>query len=210
MSWGPAIGTDMKSLSWGIAVVSVALVACGGAVDEPGAVSSPLSGQPVGSSCVPERENDPTFEGFVESDVSLEVPHGAKSGDPVCLIDHFRGRVSCPYGQTDDFGAREKPTCKTPKGEAVVGGENAWVLAQCVDRRAAQAVYTSCRCANVDGKTDDGDTYCACPTDFACTEVFFAIGASRTGVEGTYCGRKSNTYDPNGACRQICKGDRCP
>lgn len=199
----------MKLLVGLVVVVSVSIVACGGAVDDPPTVSTPLSAKTVGAACVPERENDPTFEGYDETEVTLEVPLGTKSGGPVCLIDHFRGRVSCPYGQTDDHGAREAPTCRTPKGEPVVGGANAWVQAQCMDRRPAQAVYTSCRCANTDGKTDDGEDYCACPDGFACSEVFFALGSVGGGVEGTYCGRKSNAYDGNNACRQVCKGDRC-
>src|SRR5688572_14979278 len=124
----------MKLLVGLVTAVSVSIVACGGAVDEPPTVSTSLSAKTVGAPCVPERENDPSFEGYDETEVSLEVPVGTKSGDAVCLIDHFRGRVSCPYGQTDDQGAREAPTCKTPKGAPVVGGANAWVQAQCVDR----------------------------------------------------------------------------
>ena len=40
------------------------------------------------------------------------------------------------------------------------------VPSQCDKRKADNAVYCSCRCANGYGKTDDGFKYCTCPDGF--------------------------------------------
>jgi hypothetical protein len=47
---------------------------------------------------VPGEENDPTFQGFSSESVSVESNNAACPG--VCLVNHFQGRVTCPYGQT--------------------------------------------------------------------------------------------------------------
>ena len=49
--------------------------------------------------CTPDEEYDPTFQGFSIQDVSVE----SKSYvclSRLCLVNHFQGRVTCPYGQT--------------------------------------------------------------------------------------------------------------
>lgn len=53
----------------------------------------------VGDPCTPDEEFDPTFQGFSVDDVSTE----SKSYvclTRLCLVNHFQGRVTCPYGQT--------------------------------------------------------------------------------------------------------------
>ncbi len=162
----------------------------------------------VGNPCVPLIENDATFGGFQEREVNVE------SGSPscatsVCLINHFRGRVSCPYGQTvDGMGPSGASACKTPsKGEAVTGSggsspKKSLVPAQCVDRAANRAVYCSCRCANGSGRTDDGQQYCSCPDGFACTSLVTSIGPSTSDLAGSYCVKNGTVYDANTACNQ--------
>jgi hypothetical protein len=108
------------------------------------------------------------------------------SGAPVCFADHFQGRVGCPYGQTttNQAPAGASP-CKTPGGEPVVGV----VPPQCVNRQASKVVFWSCRCANAEGKTDDGETYCTCPSSTTCTDAISSIGGEgpESELAGYYC-----------------------
>jgi hypothetical protein len=71
------------------------------------------------------------------------------------------------------------------------------------DRTAADAVYCSCRCANVDGGTGDG-TYCQCPGGMTCTQLvpYFPPSGPSTGapdMSGAYCIKAGTAYD-GGAC----------
>ncbi|HEY0468615.1 MAG TPA: hypothetical protein VGC79_30680, partial [Polyangiaceae bacterium] len=68
----------------------------------------------LGSPCVSVRESDPQFSGFDIDDVIIET--GATGcSSAVCMIDHFRGRASCPYGQSGADGG-----CLLPYGSAPV------------------------------------------------------------------------------------------
>lgn len=161
----------------------------------------------VGAKCTPSREGDPSFRGSGEQQVSVET--GAASCQTgVCLINHFRGRVSCPYGQSaEGVAPAGAQPCTTPKGAAVTGSASdprrkALVPPQCVDRAADRAVYCSCRCANDAGRTDDGGTYCGCSIGFECANVVASIGASTKDTAGSYCVKMGTVYDPDTACNQ--------
>ncbi len=167
----------------------------------------------VGDPCTPDKEYDPAFAGFVEQEVSTEG-ESFQCQTRLCLVNHFRGRVSCPYGQnkdgSDSFAAGGGP-CHVPgTTQAITGNPNdkttgEIVQAQCKDRIADNAVYCSCRCANVDGKTDDGANYCSCPDGFTCTQLVSAIGLGNEGLTGAYCIKNNTNYDPNkGACANLC------
>lgn len=55
----------------------------------------------LGEPCVPAVEVDANFSGFTSGAVMVETrPRGCNS--EVCLVQHFQGRVSCPYGQTEE------------------------------------------------------------------------------------------------------------
>lgn len=71
---------------------------------------------------------------------------------------------------------------------------------QCADRPAEKTVYRSCRCANSDGRTDDGARYCACPDDYSCTQLVSQIGPGDA-ISGSYCIKRGTAYDPATACR---------
>lgn len=136
----------------------------------------------IGSPCIPAAEGSATFDGFSYQVVSIgPIP---ASGEPTCLVDHFRGLVTCPYGQsaTGQAPACALP-CTTPSGEPVTGA----VQPQCANRRAAQTVVWSCRCANAQGATNDGDAYCTCPTGTTCTQTITGIGAAEDDFSGAYC-----------------------
>ena len=191
----------------------------------------------VGDPCTPEQEYDPTFSGFDEKEVNVESK-SFQCQTRLCLVNHFRGRVSCPYGQNsqasglpggDAFGTMTGGDNKLGGPCIVPGtqGSNAIpidptidpntgkplnplpksgkeVQAQCVDRKTANAVYCSCRCANVDGATNDGANYCTCPDGYTCSQLVTSIGAGDTGLTGAYCIKNSTAYDANSACASSC------
>jgi hypothetical protein len=121
-------------------------------------------------------------------------------------VNHFQGRVSCPYGQGWDAKALKPTTnapatatCFTPGiGTAVTGpvttsgaevdpAAGATVKGQCTDRTADKTVYCSCRCADINGTQNNG-TFCNCPDGFACTQLVSSLSAmTDQGLTGAYC-----------------------
>jgi hypothetical protein len=73
-------------------------------------------------------------------------------------------------------------------------------------------MYWSCRCANADGQTNDGDTYCACPSGFACTQAVRSIGDLGKPYSGAYCIKDGTVYDAATACSTTCDptANPCP
>jgi hypothetical protein len=52
----------------------------------------------VGDPCIPEQEYDQAFLGFDPEEVNVESK-SFQCLTRLCLVNHFRGRVTCPYGQ---------------------------------------------------------------------------------------------------------------
>src|ERR1044071_3402957 len=52
----------------------------------------------VGDPCTPEDEYQQNFNGFAETEVNVESK-SFQCETRVCIVNHFKGRVSCPYGQ---------------------------------------------------------------------------------------------------------------
>jgi len=168
----------------------------------------------VGDPCTPEQEYNTGFGGFSEGEVNVESK-SFQCLTRLCLVNHFRGRVSCPYGQDSSGNAPPgaKAACAVPGGDPTSATDHinpndpktgAAVQSQCVDRTASAAVYCSCRCANLDGKTDDGSNYCTCPDGFQCTQLVTSIGAGDTGLTGAYCIRNNTKFDSNNNCSEQC------
>ena len=67
----------------------------------------------MGDPCIPEDEYSPTFSGFGETEVNVES-RSFQCETRICIADHFRGRVSCPYGQTKDYVTANAPNAKNP------------------------------------------------------------------------------------------------
>ena len=200
-----------------MAFVCAIVVACGGEI------ANRYTNAQIGQPCMSVCENHTTFREFELNEVSVELP--APDADPgvlVCLMNHFRGRVTCPYGQSKDAlelpavdGASGGPfssgvsECKTPQGVAVTGSpadptNGALVEPQCADRRPARAVTWSCRCAAADGTTNDGATYCTCPTGTECSQVVVPIGSLNDDISGAYCIPVGSEYDPMTGCTVAC------
>jgi hypothetical protein len=179
----------------------------------------------IGDPCVPDYEYDTTFLGFELSEVHVDrSPQlaGFECGANICIVNHFRGRITCPYGQdkaglslpgtdgassgafpaTDTSGNPVGP-CLTPRALPVTGNpsndptDDAEVRPQCLDRAGTKAVYCSCRCANPDGRTDDGARYCSCPDGFTCSQLLSPDDKpnSAPGMAGAYCIKNNTEYN---------------
>jgi hypothetical protein len=156
----------------------------------------------VGDPCVPEPEYDPTYTGAVLTDTDIESK-SYQCQSFLCLVNHFQGRVSCPYGQPNtDAGYAGANPCVTPIGQPIVGTNgDGGVAPNCVNRQRSDAVYCSCRCENVEGQTNDGFNYCTCPDGFTCTQLVSSIGGqSFPGLTGGYCVKNGTAYPDNFIC----------
>jgi hypothetical protein len=160
----------------------------------------------VGDPCIPELEYDPNFNAFTLGDVYLESK-SFQCQTRLCLVNHFRGRLTCPYGQNMAGGppAGGDKVCALPnqncdpatKSGCIVGRNgNAEVPAQCSNHRADKSVYCSCRCANELNKTDDGANYCSCPDGYACKQLVAPTKLGNEGLTGAYCVKADDTFDP--------------
>jgi len=188
------------------------LPAVGAAVALVGLVGTGCQTTGVGDPCTPEAEYDVTFLGFDYHEVSTESAD-FQCFSRLCLVNHFQGRASCPYGQgkTGQPPSADSQACSTPFIHTPITGNpddptvGATVLPQCTDRTSDLAVYCSCRCANVEGQTDDGEIYCKCPSGFACTQLVSSIGGNgNQGLTGAYCIKDGTEYNPDNVCNQEC------
>jgi hypothetical protein len=179
---------------------------CGAEDKEVGRNEVPATGydgprnQPIGAPCQPLDEWVPDFSGYATAEINVSDRHpGCASG--VCLVNHFQGRVGCPYGQAapDDPNQLDAPPCLLPDRRARVAVE---VEPQLVNRRAEDAATCSCRC---DGPAGTGD-FCSCPSGFECVPlVEFALvdGGAENNLVGSYCIKAGTAYDPN-MSRETC------
>lgn len=147
--------------------------------------------QGVGDPCVPEDEYSATFSGFSASEVSTES-RSFQCQSRLCLVNHFQGRVSCPYGQ------RSADACSLPGSDEPV---KVVVPPQLLQRRADDAVYCSCRCAG----PDPSARYCECPSGYSCSDVVPQLSLGHAQLPGSYCIRAGSAYaeggiDPQRVC----------
>ncbi len=157
----------------------------------------------VGDPCVPEDEYQTEFGGYSVKEVNIESK-SFQCTTRVCLVNHFQGRVTCPYGQTAadiaKYGPQDAHRCRIPgtdgsqKGDAIavpVEGQLAGSPSS-GGRRADDTVYCSCRC---DGP-DPNARYCQCPSGYQCTQLVQDLGSGlgSTQLAGSYCVRNGTKY----------------
>lgn len=176
----------------------------------------------VGDPCIPEDEYRQNFNGFASSEVNIESK-SFQCETRVCIVNHFQGRVSCPYGQKAadvEGGAAPLPPddprrCRIPGTPGTttssIDGSNIDAITvpvdpQLVERNADNTVYCSCRC---DGP-DPNARYCECPSGYECTELVRELGLpGRAQLAGSYCVKAGTVYNPRGPLNsQTCTADR--
>jgi hypothetical protein len=184
-------------------------------------IGSSCGGSGIGDPCIPEEEYLTDFPGFNVGEVNVES-RSFQCLTRVCLVNHFRGRVSCPYGQTEETatncstnaaacreGTPEHETsCRIPdrSGEDVLDRVKVEIDPQFQDRTAAQAVYCSCRCSGPNGVKDPKARYCDCPSGYSCEDIFADLGdvaAGKGQLAGSYCVRDGTQF--NAAAQPVAK-----
>lgn len=169
----------------------------------------------IGDPCTPEQEYNADFLGFDEKQVIVESK-SFQCRTRLCLVNHFRGRVSCPYGQglggeAPQGGSRcTIPGTETPiegekdpvSGDFIDRSKQSKVLPQCIDRTADKAVYCSCRCADINGERPSDQTFCDCPDGFTCERLVTSIDQGNEGLTGSYCIKTNTKFDQATSCKQ--------
>ncbi len=169
----------------------------------------------VGDPCTPEDEYQQGFNGYGITEVNIESK-SFQCETRVCIVNHFQGRVSCPYGQKDtDIGmypATHDRRCRIPgtSGEHCIDADqntvdcatpasqnideiNVPVDPQRVSRNAQDTVYCSCRCKG----PDPNARYCECPSGYECTELVRELGLpGKSQLGGSYCTKAGTVYSP--------------
>lgn len=145
----------------------------------------------VGDPCTPEDEYLDNFSGFSVEEVNVES-RSFQCETRICLVNHFQGRVSCPYGTSDSTTNKNQnlmtPGCKIPGSADPI---NVPVDPQITTRQANNAVYCSCRCDGPDANA----RYCECPSGFSCAKLVDRFGFEKGGqLAGSYCIREGSDY----------------
>ena len=179
------------------------LVATGFAVAL-GALSMGCQSGGVGDPCTPEDEYQKTFAGYAVTEANIES-RSFQCETRLCLVNHFQGRVSCPYGQSGVSAGTQTSTtetdyCHIPGTADKNSRINVDVLPQLTGRRADDAVYCSCRC---DGP-DPNARYCKCPSGYTCTELLKDIGLGSSELAGSYCIKEGTAYSASTALSARC------
>jgi len=157
----------------------------------------------VGDPCVPEDEYQRYFSGYEVGEVNIET-RSFQCETRICLVNHFQGRASCPYGQPSSGGGPTR--CHVPGSTQATGAVEVEVKPQILNRRATHAVYCSCRCGKATGSiAEENVRYCTCPDGFACVEVLPDIHVGPNYITGSYCVKAGTEYDsrtflPEGTC----------
>lgn len=154
----------------------------------------------VGDPCVPEEEYSQNFASFSAEEADTES-RSLQCATRVCLVNHFQGRVSCPYGQSE-VQATQDPRCFVPGTGTPIRGA---VEPQLLQRRADDTVYCSCRCDGADAQA----RYCECPSGFSCEPVLPKLGLGQEELSGSYCIREGTTYNRHGIRpSEVCDANR--
>ena len=141
----------------------------------------------IGTPCLPQTELDPGHYGFAMSQVTLEFG-SPECNSNLCLVNHFQGRASCPYGQAQ-ADLETAPQCFLPGSDEAV---TVPVAPQLMTRRAEEHVVCSCRC---DGPGPG--PFCTCPTGTQCEPLVTAIPVPDSDLyAGSYCIPEGTRYDP--------------
>jgi hypothetical protein len=138
------------------------------------AISPGCKDEGVGDPCTPEQEYDPSFLGFDEKEVNVESK-SFQCRTRICLVNHFRGRASCTYGQNSDATNAAAATAKVggvhtdpdpaKAGGCTVPGSNDQISGLTVasdaasfrDPRKKALVAAQCR-----DRAADKTVYCSC------------------------------------------------
>lgn len=184
----------------------------------------------IGDPCTPEDEYLTGFSGFSQNEVNIES-RSFQCLTRVCLVNHFQGRVSCPYGQEEDpdalgsglatcmgtsehrnsdeclpGGALHEKSCQVPDRDGARWEDRIEVPVdpQFTERKAEDTVYCSCRC----GGEGDPATTCDCPSNYDCEPLVDNLGIGPAQLAGRYCVKKGTLWDPGNQAGVPCDASK--
>jgi hypothetical protein len=174
----------MNQKTWAAAAVTFGL----------GVLSFGCQSGGIGDPCVPEDEYQQYFSGYSVTEVNMES-RSFQCETRLCLVNHFQGRVSCPYGQTEKEATNptreDFKNCHIPGTTGVMNQIKVEVNKQFEGRKAANTVYCSCRCNG----SDPAAHYCKCPTGYQCSELLNPIkGLGGQELAGSYCIKEGTEF----------------
>jgi hypothetical protein len=197
-SGGSMAGGSASAVGGGSPRGGAATAGVGAASGEAGAIAAGTSGAEVGSPCVPSEERSASFSAASVQEVVIGSGNAACASG-ICLANHFRGRVTCPYGQTADdvanLPASSSARCRLPAADGQISAVavSQPVPPQFVSRRAESTVTCSCHCA---GPSTDVD-YCTCPSGTECVALNEPLGLPNEdpNLVGSFCIKTGTAYD---------------
>jgi hypothetical protein len=190
LAMGGCSSSDKLLGSDGSTVSSAGGGAAGGAPSVP--LPTPAA---LGESCVGGDEWVPYFAGYAAKEVNVE-DRAPQCESSICLINHFQGRASCPYGQ-----AKGGTDCLLPDGTGTVVTP---VQPQLQARQANVASICSCRC---DG--DGPGPYCTCPESMQCEPLVEDLHLGVGDLAGSYCIPKGSQYGSSQPSGPVCVEPNC-
>ncbi len=187
----PALGMIERIGGARVSPVQTVLITCADELRTSASEPTASAGA-LGQVCVPDRELDPTFPFFWNAAVEFD---SSRCASGVCLLNHFHGRVSCPYGQSEGETACFVPGTSTPVEVAVDPN--------LVERPRELAATCSCRCAG-----PGPGPFCECPSGMQCEPMFDAVGLpDEDRYVGSYCVMPGSVYDPLAPFGSYCSRD---
>lgn len=153
-------------------------------------IGSNCGGSGVGDPCIPEEEYSTNFSGFSVSEVNVES-RSFSCQTRVCLVNHFQGRVSCPYGQAEDPLRKDTgvSTCAVPErwtdDPQSADTSHPSVTNECQPGGSAHGV--SCRVPDRDGSRARDRINVVVEPQFS----------ERTADDAVYCSCRCEGPDPN-------------
>jgi|HubBroStandDraft_1064217.scaffolds.fasta_scaffold65961_2 hypothetical protein len=156
----------------------------------PGAEAGFLGSVAIGTPCRPILEQSAMFGGYEVRAVSYDTEN-ASCGGGLCLVNHFQGLTSCPYGQESagmPLSTASTTGCVVPGSSTPVDPP---VAPWCTGRLANTSVICSCLC----GSAQSG---CTCPAGYTCAPLI----ATDSGIE-SFCIQSVTEYD-GGGCELTC------
>lgn len=179
----------------------------------------------VGDPCIPEDEYRQSFNGYAVTEVNVESK-SFQCETRVCIVNHFQGRASCPFGQLPkiiDPGADHKPPsdsarCRIPgtDGTHCIDRNDNNKQKQCAESNpaaglvnideitvpvASQLVERSAQdtvyCSCRCDGPDPNARYCECPSGYECKELVKELGLpGKAQLAGSYCIKAGTEYLP--------------
>ena len=189
-------------MGWGTRFLALTtlsvLTGCGGKKD--------VGRSRLGESCVLQIETQALSSGQAHAEVNIERD-SSNCGGGICLSNHFQGRVTCPYGQSEEeietLPPDDPARCRLPGalGSSEDEAVSVPVRPQLLERRAEDTVICSCRC---NGPDPDAE-YCTCPTGMECVELVRPLGLGSDDVAGSYCIVEGTAHDDSPDTEATCR-----